>query len=419
MTIDTDSQQPSQTEMLELRRRVAELEQEVAQYRQSAPETMRHQLTAIENALDGIAILDQNGVYTYMNRAHAQVHGYDEPAELIGKDWTIVVPEGELKRYQTEYMPQLQRDGRWRGEGISKRRDGSLHMTDTALTLTENGGLVCIVRDLTDRKRTDDELQRSQQLLRMVMDNIPQAIFWKDRNLVYLGCNERFARDAGLASPDDIIGKTDHDLAWAEFAELYRADDRQVMEIDTPKLNFEEPIQTVDGEGWLRTSKIPLHDGEGVVVAVLGLYEDITSLKQAEAERARWQEEIIRTQAAALAELSTPLIPITDDVMVMPLIGTVDSRRAQQVIDSLLEGVASSRAQTAILDITGVPVVDTQVANALVRAAQSVKLLGAQVVLSGIRPEVAQTLVGLGVDLSGIVTSSTLQSGIAHAITKR
>jgi PAS domain S-box-containing protein len=419
VTIDTDSQQPSQTEMLELRRRVAELEQEIAQYRQSAPETLRHQLTAIESALDGIAILDQNGLYTYMNRAHAQVHGYDDPAELIGRSWTTVVPEDQLERYMTEYMPQLQRDGRWRGEGISKRRDGSLHMTDTSLRLTESGGLVCVVRDLTDRKRTDDELQRSQQLLRMVMDNIPQAIFWKDRNLVYLGCNERFARDAGLASPDEIIGKTDHDLAWAEFAELYRADDRQVMERDVPKLNFEEPIQTVDGEGWLRTSKIPLHDGEGVVVAVLGMYEDITAQKQAEAERARWQEEIIRTQAAALAELSTPLIPITDDVMVMPLIGTVDSRRAQQVIDSLLEGVASSRAQTAILDITGVPVVDTQVANALVRAAQSVKLLGAQVVLSGIRPEVAQTLVGLGIDLSGIVTSSTLQSGIAHAIAKR
>jgi len=316
-------------------------------------------------------------------------------------------------------MPLLWRDGRWRGEGMSKRRDGSLHMTDTALTLTENGGLVCVVRDLTDRKRADDELQRSQLLLRMVMDNIPQAIFWKDRDLVYLGCNERFARDAGYASPDEMVGRSDYDMAWAEFAELYRADDRQVMERDAPKLNFEEPIQTVGGEGWLRTCKIPLHDGEGNVVAVLGMYEDITAQKQAEAERARWQEEVIRTQAAALAELSTPLIPITDAVMVMPLIGTVDSRRAQQVIDSLLEGVASSRAQTAILDITGVPVVDTQVANALVRAAQSVKLLGAQVVLSGIRPEVAQTLVGLGVDLSGIVTSSTLQSGIAHAIAKR
>ena len=86
------------------------------------------------------------------------------------------------------------------------------------------------------------------------------------------------------------------------------------------------------------------------------------------------------------------------------------------MLETLLEGVAVSRASTAILDITGVPVVDTQVANALLRAAQAVKLLGAQVVLTGIRPEVAQTLVGLGADLSGIVTRATLQSGIAYGM---
>jgi rsbT co-antagonist protein RsbR len=101
--------------------------------------------------------------------------------------------------------------------------------------------------------------------------------------------------------------------------------------------------------------------------------------------------------------------------MVMPLVGAVDSQRAQQVLSALLEGIAGSRARVAILDITGVAVVDTQVANALIRAAQAVKLLGAQVVLTGIRPEVAQTLVGLGADLSGIITRSSLQSGIAYA----
>ena len=110
------------------------------------------------------------------------------------------------------------------------------------------------------------------------------------------------------------------------------------------------------------------------------------------------------------------MIPISDDVVVMPLIGTMDSRRAQQVLETVLEGVASSHARVAILDITGVAVVDTQVANALMRAAQAVKLLGAQVILTGIRPEVAQTLVGLGVDLNGIVTQATLQSGIAFAM---
>jgi rsbT co-antagonist protein RsbR len=145
--------------------------------------------------------------------------------------------------------------------------------------------------------------------------------------------------------------------------------------------------------------------------------EDITERKRAEEARrqAIAQEETIRAQQAMLAELSTPLIPLNEQVMVMPLIGAVDSARAQQVLETLLQGIAGSGAQVAILDITGVAVVDTQVANALIRAAQAVKLLGAQVVLTGIRPEVAQTLVGLGADLSGIVTRSNLQSGIAYA----
>jgi rsbT co-antagonist protein RsbR len=157
---------------------------------------------------------------------------------------------------------------------------------------------------------------------------------------------------------------------------------------------------------------IPLSDAHLCIVA-----EDITERKQAEEARrqAIEQEETIRAQQAMLAELSTPLIPLNERVMVMPLIGAVDSARAQQVLETLLQGIAGSGAQVAILDITGVAVVDTQVANALIRAAQAVKLLGAQVVLTGIRPEVAQTLVGLGADLSGIVTRSSLQSGIAYA----
>jgi anti-anti-sigma regulatory factor len=147
------------------------------------------------------------------------------------------------------------------------------------------------------------------------------------------------------------------------------------------------------------------------------LGENITTRKRTEEmlRQSIAQEETIRAQQAALAELSTPLIPLSEHVMVMPLIGAVDSQRAQQVLTALLEGIASSRAQVAILDITGVAVVDTQVANALIRAAQAVRLLGAQVVLTGIRPEVAQTLVGLGADLSDIITHSNLQSGIAYA----
>jgi PAS domain S-box-containing protein len=152
-------------------------------------------------------------------------------------------------------------------------------------------------------------------------------------------------------------------------------------------------------------------EGQMVICTI----RDITQQKRAELERQRLQEEIIQVQEAALQELSTPLIPISDRVMVMPLIGAVDARRARQVMKALLEGLASSRAAIAILDITGVPVVDTHVADTLLHAAQAVKLLGAQVILTGIRPEVAQTLVGLGVDLNAITTYASLQRGIAYA----
>jgi PAS domain S-box-containing protein len=147
----------------------------------------------------------------------------------------------------------------------------------------------------------------------------------------------------------------------------------------------------------------------------IGVAHDLTERKRAAEEHARLQERIIQAQAATLAELSTPLIPISDHVVVMPLIGAIDSDRAGQVLETLLHGIERSHARVAILDITGVPLVDTQVAKSLITAAQAVRLLGARIVLTGIRPEVAQTLVGLGVDLGDIVTHSTLQSGIAYA----
>jgi rsbT co-antagonist protein RsbR len=120
----------------------------------------------------------------------------------------------------------------------------------------------------------------------------------------------------------------------------------------------------------------------------------------------------------AIRELSTPLLPISKHVVVMPLVGTIDSQRAQQVMEALLEGISAYHATTVIVDITGVRVVDTQVAQALLQSAQAARLLGAKVFLTGIQPQIAQTLVQLGADLSGIVTHSTLQAGIAQVLLK-
>ncbi len=154
----------------------------------------------------------------------------------------------------------------------------------------------------------------------------------------------------------------------------------------------------------------------GKVTAMATVTRDLIAQKQAEAEQIALREQVIEAQQAAIRELSTPLIPIANNVVAMPLIGSIDSARAQDVMETLLEGIAHHRANAAILDITGVRVVDTQVADTLIRAAQAVKLLGAQVIITGIRPDVAQTLVHLGTDLRGIITLGSFQAGITYAL---
>jgi rsbT co-antagonist protein RsbR len=119
-----------------------------------------------------------------------------------------------------------------------------------------------------------------------------------------------------------------------------------------------------------------------------------------------------------LAEMSTPLIPITDRIMVMPLVGAMDTDRAEQAVETALRGVQAQKAQVVIVDITGIKNISTNVSSILIRMAQALHLLGAQAVLTGIRAEVAAGLVSLGVDLRGIVTRSTLQAGIAYALSR-
>lgn len=142
-----------------------------------------------------------------------------------------------------------------------------------------------IIGIVLERSRADEAVRSSRSLLRLIIDHAPARVFWKDHDSRYLGCNAVFARDAGLSHPDDVIGKTDGELVWRDQAELYRADDRRVMESGEAKLDFEEPQTTHDGRTiWLNTSKVPLRDLEGAVFGVLGMYWDATDRKMAEDE---------------------------------------------------------------------------------------------------------------------------------------
>ena len=171
----------------------------------------------------------------------------------------------------------------------------------------EKEHFVVVFDNITDRKRIEEELSRSRETLDRVLNQIPQRVFWKDRNLVYRGCNRAFAVDMGYRDPGEVIGKTDFDATWKGVAELYRADDRAVMEANAPKTSFEEPGIAANGEaGWLRTSKTPLHDAEGNITGVLGTYEDVTEHKRAKLEIERLNRHLEqrvaeRTQSLAIA----------------------------------------------------------------------------------------------------------------------
>jgi len=129
-------------------------------------------------------------------------------------------------------------------------------------------------------------------------------------------------------------------------------------------------------------------------------------------EEAVVREDLLRT----IREMSSPVIPVMEGILVMPIVGALDSERARRVIEDLLSGIEQRQARVVILDITGLAVVDTAVAQALIEAAQAARLLGAQPILVGISPEVAETLVHLGVELSAFRTAATLQEGLKIAL---
>lgn len=130
---------------------------------------------------------------------------------------------------------------------------------------------------------------------------------------------------------------------------------------------------------------------------------------------ATW-ERTVSMQKLALQELSAPLIPVFEGITVMPLIGTIDTERAKQIMENLLSGAAKHRSEVVLIDITGVPVVDTMVAHHIIQAAEAVRLIGAKCMLVGIRPEIAQTIVNLGINLDEIITKNTMKKGVEAAL---
>ena len=162
-------------------------------------------------------------------------------------------------------------------ERINAIRDGTVLPGATPPRQDEWGIIASALSDMSK------EVAESRNLLQRVIDTAPVRVFWKDRDLRYLGCNPAFAQDAGKTHPSEIIGKDDYQMGWAAQAELYRADDRSVMASGIPKLSYDEQQTTPRGQAiWIRTSKVALRDRDNAIFGLLGIYEDITQIKEQE-----------------------------------------------------------------------------------------------------------------------------------------
>ncbi|MFT3846988.1 MAG: PAS domain S-box protein [Lacibacter sp.] len=175
----------------------------------------------------------------------------------------------------------------WQHEYRLKFNDGTIRtLYGNALPQREADGSVLwygFISDITNKKVVEEQLHVSQEITRTIIDTVPVRVFWKDRNSVYMGCNEMFANDAGFHNPDEVIGKDDFGMGWHVHAELYRNVDRLVIESGVPQLNIEEQVQLPDGSQLsILTSKTPLRDSKNEIIGVLGAYTDITDRKLAE-----------------------------------------------------------------------------------------------------------------------------------------
>jgi PAS domain S-box-containing protein len=240
------------------------------------------------------------------NQAAATLYGYKRAALRRMKNVDLSA-EPEDTRRVTETTPTAPENIVTVPLRLHRKQDGSVFPVEvTARFFTFQGKPVHIaaVRDISRRRKTEEELRDSRQMLETVLNTIPTRVFWKDRSLVYMGCNRAFARDAGFQSPGEVVGIDDHKIGWREHAEEYRSDDRRVIETGTAKLNYEESVVNAEGRRfWVSTSKIPLRDPEGNIRGVLGTYEDISGKKAAEEEIRALNADLEQRVALRTAQL--------------------------------------------------------------------------------------------------------------------
>lgn len=385
--------------------------------RKATEQALKHSsemLTTVMDSIGSLIYVSDMDTYEmlYMNKV-----GRDAFGEIAGRKCWEIVQQGQTGPCSFCTIPRLIDDqgnptGRYHWEFQNTVNGRWYHIVDQAITWTD-GRIVRleVASDIHEHKQAEEEVR----IFKSVVENAPDGVSFVSPDGIISYANA--AMKAMLGYGDEYVG--------SPVPVVFGGDASKPMQIIQHVMEHGswqgmETYYRKDGSTvQVHLLVFTIRDAEGNILTFPGIVRDITDLQQAEQERLNLQQQIIDTQQHAIRELSTPLLPLHENVLAMPLVGTIDSSRAMMIMETLLEGIAEHQADIAIIDITGVKVVDTQVAQAIIHTAQAVKLLGAQIILTGIQPQMAQTLVHLGADMSGIMTCSTLQAGIAFIMGDR
>lgn len=260
-----------------------------------------------------------------------------------------------------------------------------------------------------------EELRLLRIAYQAAIDVVPDILFVKSADgQRFVLSNKAAAEGVGMTT-ETIVGKRNDDMFPPEVAERLNQEDRRVTD-GRERAFFEERFPVQGGElRRFHTTKVPVRDRDDAPLYLVGLVRDVTQQEEVAEELMRVRDGLLQT----IRELSTPVLPIHEGVLVVPLVGRMDSERGRQLTEALLDGIQRHQAEIVIIDITGVKTVDTAVASHLIQATRAAALLGAECVLVGIAPSIAQILVQLGVDFGALTTRRDLRDGVAHAIERK
>ena len=378
--------------------------------------------TVLSNSLgEGVYALDREGLLIYMNPAAERMLGWQQQ-ELLDQDMheAIHFQRADGTRVNGAECPLLKvletHTTVSNDNDVFTRKDGTMFpVTYTSSPIRIEGevmGAVLSFRDITERKRAEAALQRSEQLHRFLAEAIPQQVWTAgpDGALDYV--NQRVL-DYFEREMEQILGWGWQDMVHPE--DLQMCNERWTRSLQTGEIySIEFRLRRAqDGNyRWHLGRALPVTDSDGQIVKWFGTNTDIEEQKQLEEKLA----EISRQREEMLEEVSTPVVPVWRGVLALPLIGSLDTLRMQRATDAALAAVTRTGADAIIIDITGARIVDSHAVANLGNLVMSLKLIGAEAIVTGVGAHASQTLVRLGVDLTGMRTSRTFAEALASLI---